>query len=109
MSLLIEEYDALHEAWHDARRRGTPLNTFVTLHPAGINDLTPDERWKLWRRILKKLNSAVPSWPCLGFGLEMHPSGAKPLTEPSREGLLLFRRSLVFRPATSRFGQAALS
>src|SRR3954452_24938515 len=37
----------------------------------------------------------MPVWSCLGFGLVMHPRGAKPLTELPREGLSFFRRSLV--------------
>src|SRR3954452_4826446 len=35
------------------------------------------------------LTRSCQTWSGLGFGLEMHPSGAKPLTEPPREGLLL--------------------
>jgi hypothetical protein len=56
-----EEYDTFHGGWFHARFRGTPLNTFVTFRLVGVDDMTPDERWKLWSKILKKLDQYARS------------------------------------------------
>jgi hypothetical protein len=54
--LTPDEYDDFHAAWVHARRRGTPLNTFVTFRIADIDLMTPDERQDLWASIRKKLD-----------------------------------------------------
>jgi hypothetical protein len=53
--LTPKEYDELLEAWPHARRRGTPLNTFITIRPREIDQLTPAERWQLWQKTYNQL------------------------------------------------------
>lgn len=55
------EYDAFKAAWTHAPRRGTPLNTFVTFRPAGVDAMTSEERWRLWSWLLKKLDQYARS------------------------------------------------
>jgi hypothetical protein len=55
LCLKPKEYDELHEGWVHARRRGTPLNTFITIRPIEIDQLAPLERGKLWQKTYNQL------------------------------------------------------